>query len=805
MKSSKAICKVITCLLVVAMLLGMFASCGGKTTETGTEKPSESSTETPTEADTETDTSAPSEAGTINISCDKSQLKLGESATLTVTVTGASDSGYEFTVDSDLITVDETNDTVTVVKEPTIDTVVHVTATLKADKNVKATKTFIVKAPVKEGQVGELTSVMLAELGNVSITASGLLTDFYHDYKDSRNNTEKKYDFSVQMNDGFWASSWNIHSESGKKTQKLTSFYQRGSVDGLTDQNGNTGHALEQLFINLHNEVDSKTVKDYLSIPAIWEAQHLWNHLGSLDINKFTYDAEHGYYKYTIDPTNVDDLYLMTYLSYSLTPLLSDTLMNLYLVVEDGKITKLVGQTEVLLYGDNTKEDPEGDSYTTIEVTFSDIGTTEVSKPKTYDAPEYAELLKMALENMKGALNYTFSAVETTTYAPSGDSGDYDIESVSASKPIYALLALSSFAPKTSATGTEGWIGQVTENAILIADTMKYTYSMDGKNYRTDYYGYKSNGDGSYDQFQWTNDDGGHMYGTKKVNSELSTLLPSFDFSANLFRFEYVKRNDDDVRIYYFTLRETAITRDIALQSSLHDNAPNAEASGSQPLTIAVDENGNLVSVTFPYDISGIYMGYVTTTYSKIGTTKLDENLFDGYVQRVMKTDWSQYDVKYYHPNHTSLTPAEEATADVVLRNIFGDSYKDLPAPDALLEVFGDNLNGPFFDWKEIGTDADGNPIYTDYLTINTTSQNYDENKQITDYEEIISAIKEALVNKYGFEISAANTDMTGGESGRSNRYITFIKGDVQIVIENNFTKYFWIYIYETGAWSLSR
>ena len=46
---------------------------------------------------------------------------------------------------------------------------------------------------------------------------------------------------------------------------------------------------------------------------------------------------------------------------------------------------------------------------------------------------------------------------------------------------------------------------------------------------------------------------------------------------------------------------------------------------------------------------------------------------------------------------------------------------------------------------------------------------------------------------------------MTGGESGRSNRYITFIKGDVQIVIENNFTKYFWIYIYETGAWSLSR
>ena len=35
MKSSKAICKVITCLLVVAMLLGMFASCGGKENDEG--------------------------------------------------------------------------------------------------------------------------------------------------------------------------------------------------------------------------------------------------------------------------------------------------------------------------------------------------------------------------------------------------------------------------------------------------------------------------------------------------------------------------------------------------------------------------------------------------------------------------------------------------------------------------------------------------------------------------------------------------------------------------------------------------
>ncbi len=805
MKSTKVICKVVTVLLVVAMLLGTVVSCGVKPTETSTAKESatEAQTREPESSTGENESGASAFKAKIAVSCDVSSLKMGESVKLTVTVEGTTKTAYTWSTDSDLIKVDEKEDTVAVVKEPTIDTVVHVTATLDDDKTVSATKTLIVKAPVKEGQVGELTSDMLAELGNASITASGLLTDFYHDYKDSRNNTEKKYDFSVQMNDGFWASSWNIHSESGKKTQKLTSFYQRGETDGLTDQNGNKGHALEQLFINLHNEVDSKIVKDYMSIPSVWEAQHLWNHLGSLDVNKFTYDAENGYYKYNIDTGDVNDLYLMTYLSYSLTPLLSDTLMSLYLVVEDGKITKLVGQTEVLLYGDNTKEDPEGDSYTTIEVTFSDIGTTEVSKPKTYDAPEYAELLKMALENMKGALNYTFTAANTTTYAPSGDDSDYTIESTGGSKPLYRLMA-TSYAPKTSSTGTEGWVGQVTADAILIADTMKYSYTMDGKNYRTDYYGYKSNGDGSYDQFQWTNEDNGHMYGIKRVNSELKSLLPGFDFSENLFRFEYMKRNDDDVKVYYFTLRETAVTRDIAMQVSMHDDATKASASGSQELIIAVDEDGNLVSVTFPWD-TGVYSGYVTTTYSKVGTTTLDENLFDGYVQRVMRTDWSQYTVKDYYPGHTTLTAPTAITADALLRNIFGDSYADVPTPDALLEVFGDNLFGPFFNWKKLGTDADGNVVYSDYVSVTTSSQSFDENNQITNYEEIIGEISDALVNKFGFEISPGNTDMTGGASGRSTRYITFIKGDVQIVIENNFTKYFWIYIYQTGAWSLNQ
>ena len=64
--------------------------------------------------------------------------------------------------------------------------------------------------------------------------------------------------------------------------------------------------------------------------------------------------------------------------------------------------------------------------------------------------------------------------------------------------------------------------------------------------------------------------------------------------------------------------------------------------------------------------------------------------------------------------------------------------------------------------------------------------------------------IKDALVAE-GFVLSVANTDTTGGESGKSNRYVCFVKGDIEIVIENNYTKYFWIYFYVTGDWTLNR
>ena len=54
-----------------------------------------------------------------------------------------------------------------------------------------------------------------------------------------------------------------------------------------------------------------------------------------------------------------------------------------------------------------------------------------------------------------------------------------------------------------------------------------------------------------------------------------------------------------------------------------------------------------------------------------------------------------------------------------------------------------------------------------------------------------------------GYTLDAANTDTSGGENGLKDKYITLYKGDIQIVVQNIRTKYFYIYIYHLGDWIL--
>ena len=795
MKNS--IIRLMSLILVIVMMVSSFASCVKKNPDGTGDNSQHGSGETENPSNNNTPVT-PADIVKIEMSASASQIKKGDSVQVTARVTGAKNTKVTWSVSHpDVVSVDE-NGLVTMVGDINIDTIITVTATSVENSTVKATKTIIAKAPVVDGRVGELTSDMLVAIGNPSITVTGTVTDVYNDIATPANSSNEVYEFTVEMADGAWRGSWN---HQGSKNV-IVNNYRRGDKDGIKDQNGNSGHEMLEMIIDKNNTVYAKSIKDYMSFPAVWESQHLWNHLGNLNVNKFTYDVENNVYKYNIDPENIDDMYLMTYFAFSLTPILGneDTFMELYLYVEDGKITKLVAQTAVEMLG-NDPENPDATQYTVISIDFSKVGTTVVPDPTPYEAAQYADKLEAAFEKMKDATNYTFYVVDNMNAMP--DTGDYDLYSVNGAASVSTSNTVLSapYQNGTSSVGTAGSVGYVTPEAIVISVTGKYSYTLDGQNYHTEYSGYKQNSDGTYDEFEC---DAQGFYGTKKVSGNILDLMPDFDLSANIFKLTGMMINENTGKFEYtFALREASITRDVAMQLCAYSYADDAAATSSMLLSITVDDDGNLISIQFPYDLSGVYGGSCKVSYKNVGTTTIAEGAFDNYRPRVPETAWSQYTLTDYYNLYTTLCKnygcydeatgtynhkGHVATADVVLQSIFGESWTNVPSPEVLMKLFGDNISGPFYNWKEVNGENHG------YMSITTYSTEYDENAKMTNYEELMQEVIDELA-KYGFSLSAANTDMSGGESGKANRYVTLIhESGIKIVIENNHTKYLWIY-----------
>ena len=795
MKNS--IIRLMSLILVIVMMVSSFASCVKKNPDGTGDNSQQGSGETENPSNNNTPVT-PSDIVKIEMSASASQIKKGDSVQVTARVTGAKNTKVTWSVSHpDVVSVDE-NGLVTMVGDINIDTIITVTATSVENSTVKATKTIIAKAPVVDGRVGELTSDMLVAIGNPSITVTGTVTDVYNDIVTPANSTNEVYEFTVEMADGAWRGSWN---HQGSKNV-IVNNYRRGDKDGIKDQNGNSGHEMLEMIIDKNNTVYAKSIKDYMSFPAVWESQHLWNHLSNLNVNRFTYDVENDVYKYNIDPENIDDMYLMTYFAFSLTPILGneDTFMELYLYVEDGKITKLVAQTAVEMLG-NDPENPDATQYTVISIDFSKVGTTVVPDPTPYEAAQYADKLEAAFEKMKDATNYTFYVVDNMNAMP--DTGDYDLYSVNGAASVSTSNTVLSapYQNGTSSVGTAGSVGYVTPEAIVISVTGKYSYTLDGQNYHTEYSGYKQNSDGTYDEFEC---DAQGFYGTKKVSGNILDLMPDFDLSANIFKLTGMMINENTGKFEYtFALREASITRDVAMQLCAYSYADDAAATSSMLLSITVDDDGNLISIQFPYDLSGVYSGSCKVSYKNVGTTTIADGAFDNYRPRVPETAWSQYTLTDYYNLYTTLCKnygcydeatgtynhkGHVATADVVLQSIFGESWTNVPSPEVLMKLFGDNISGPFYNWKEVNGENHG------YMSITTYSTEYDENAKMTNYEELMQEVIDELA-KYGFSLSAANTDMSGGESGKANRYVTLIhESGIKIVIENNHTKYLWIY-----------
>lgn len=773
---------------------------------------------------------------TITATSNVTTLTSDGSAVITVNVSDGS--GYVLSIKDDDHTVEINGSTVTVKNVPSIDKYVTIVATSTVDSNVTGSVNLLVKADVVLGQVGDLTSDMISALGNYSITIAGTITDYYQDCNDSSNNTATEYKTLVEMEEGKWNGSWYASA----LDQNVIEYYYRKGKSIVTNANGETGSSFDKVYINKDNLATQKTITDFNSIPAVWDTQHLWNHLGNLNVNKFRVDAsDPNTYIYNFDVNSMEDQYLMTYLAICMTPMLgnSDTFYTFGLIVEDGVITKIKAQTEVLYYEgsyviEDATERVNADTivYTDAIFEISKVGTTTVSDPAPFGDTLFGDKLTDALEKMSKANNYTFDVTETYTSRPTTDSDDYDYAYASdVSKPVDYI----------SATGREGVKGWVTAEGALFATTGMYSYTSDGKPYHTSHTGYRQY-DGYFEEFVFNataykvgtqlDKDGNEvpvyrtaMQGKKKVEGSMFAKLPTFNLSPNVFRFAGSNTDEYGNSTYKFVLRDSTISREVAYEIARYDEARNAEESISASLTIIIDGNGNIVSTLIPFSITyGTYTGYYQTVFSNVGTTELPAGTFEDYIPRDIPDNWNEFTIRDYYYLHTNdhtnnygcctevggvktwdcSNGTHVASADYVFTQIFGENAvaNDLINPAAFVEIFGDNTHGPWYHDRETAAEN----VWIEYVSLTTQTDIFDENSKVNDelFADLYNKMKEVMA-KYGYQVSEGNTDISGGKSGQSDRYITFIKGDVQIVIQNNHTKNFWIYFYKTGDWTLSK
>ena len=729
----------------------------------------------------------------VTVTASKTTINFDETLALTVTVKNAQDSSYTWSFSKEGIVKVENNILSVIAENLVVDQYVVVTATSNQDKSKSGSIAITIKVPTVEGQVGELTSEMIQELGNASITVSGIATDKYIDYTTPYNSYDTMYDMQVKMSEGQWVGTWGSHNG----TDSITDHYRKGT-DIVTNEYGEQGEAIEKVHLDKNNQVAYTQQKNYADIPAIWASQHLWNHLGSFNVNKFVYDAENEVYQYTYDKTNVDELYFLTYLTYSLTPMLTETLYEVYFVIENGVITKLIAQTEPIYYPEGAEE-PDAMSYTIIELTFSDIGSTEIEQPKAYEAGENTDVLTAALEKMKAAKNYSFHSVETQLAGPVGDSGDYEI---SATMSV-AKMALGDVQTATGTVGLQGW---VTEGEILLCRTTKYSYAMDDRLYRLEYYGYKQTGENAYDEFDYDSTNGVY-YGIRKYVGNIFDKMPSFEFSPNLFKCtgEAVVNGVVGKK---FVLQEESISRSIAMELGLY-YADTSTSSLYSNLEIVATEDG-ILSVKYPYSLSSGYEGYITTTFSHMGTTTMPvEGVFDGYVERVVPQTWDGTMTQHYRPD-CSANESMTVNSSIAFNDVYGDKYTNSQFPQYIVffNVFGDRVYGPFFNFSENGTDADGNTLWKKNISVTVQLELPEGNTHITPeiYDEVVAKLTEEL-GAIGFVIDYANSDMSGGAYGYSDKVVTFINAElgIQVVVDNNRTRYFWIDIYNMGDFQLNK
>lgn len=754
---------------------------------------------------------APVKLPTISMKANKPELaRLAKGDTITVNATASDGSDVLLSVSNETLAKVEGN-VVTIVEEPTHEESLSVTATLKDYPSVYVTRQYYVKAPAIDGQVNGsngnvLTTDAFKALGNKSITVNGVVTDYFFDSSDGATTTHE-YISKVMMEEGKWYGEWYATPEDGSEPTVITDSFVASENANYVGSDGVIGRALQRVYIDKNNQVATRIEMGSLSVPYLWQNQHLWNHIEEFGTNiskKFVYRPNEDVFEYVwkeYDDQGAEhvadeyDYYLMTYLSFSFTPMLEDTLENVYFKMENGEITQVLAKT-VEETGTNKNR-----AYTEAVFTFENVGTTTVPTIKPYEKDARNEPLATALEKMKNATSYTFETAEVATSTPTYNPGDYET----------GATASASF-PAGANSGTVGLKGRVTQDAILLTRTGKYENYFEGNYpYYFEYKGYKNNADGTYDYFE-RNFKTQVFEGKRKYEGTIASagIAPTWNLSADVFKFAGSNTDANNNTVTKYVLRSTQIIEGAAKEVCMHSDVNNTVASSQVAFTITVDSEGNVVSTTFPYEYPG-YSGYCKTTYSQVNKTQFTDE-FDGYVERVLP-EWSDLKtVKYYHKHTSDLkqydcynAKAKDpyhfypdkcthiASLDVVINNVFGDNASVFPSASAFRRIFDDNLNLAgdtneilgFFDYNtEVLPDE--SVKYTDFVTWTASAPDEYLDEKGALYGDGFNSFFERMnseMQNLGFTFNSSVSDLTGGASGTLDKKAVYsIEGKLTIV-----------------------
>lgn len=676
---------------------------------------------------------------TITLTSPKTDLyEIDETAKLKAFVSNGGEVTYS--VDSNLVeVVTEDGDAfLKLVKKVNFDQTITVTATLKSNENISGSLRFVIHQTRTKGEplaaANGLTfrNEMVDAISVPQIRVDGVLQDITTVTKSGK-KTIHAYDMTTIMETDRWYGVWNVQ---GSKIKTRTIYVKGGEADRVLID-GEMKDVIQQMYIDKNNKLAYKTQTDYVSIPATWDSQHLWNHISTdvFSVDDFELaenfdpatagfasrdeaDGRIAAFKYKYNAYYSDQVaYILTYLCYSFTPLAgsNDILNDVYFVVDNQGIVGIVAQTVTQeIWTDSEDpvqgEDPDITKYTIMTLTFSEVGTAKVEDLVAYTHDEedegiYYNALAKALENMQNATNYTFEATDTTTASPYIDPDDYTpgtstSASSAASSGISVMAATSAGTASSvkdyrSSEGTVGTVGYVTTDAILFATTGEYSYSMDDELFHTEHTGYKQS-DGYYESFKYINPS---MAGQRRFVGVLTDILPKFDLSAEIFEFSAPKKIGEDdlgkIYQYSFVLRDNQLARAFANEVSMYQYADDAMADTETEITITVDNRGNLLKTVYPYDlVSGTYTGYVSTVYKNVGTTTIPDGAFNGYVEREIATTWAEIVDDHYYWKHTTACAdygcpskvtvdgkettvynhaSHTSTCDVIIKNVFGE------------------------------------------------------------------------------------------------------------------------------------